>query len=77
MANSNLEIRQLKNDAGEVFVFYRYKDDKNNNFEYQVYKLVESKDVARSFGIDEFPSGRKTGLNSREMCDELFKQKTI
>lgn len=71
MANPKLEVYQISSKKN-TYLIYRYYDDKNNNFEYQTYKLVQSKSVAREFGIKDNISGRKSKLNAREMCDKLI-----
>lgn len=72
MANPKLEVFQETSEAGNTYLIYRYFDDKNNNYEYQTYKLVQTKSVARDFGISDTQNGRKMPLNSREMCDRLI-----
>lgn len=54
---------------GDTYLVYRYMDDGNNNYEYQVYKLVKSKEVARELGVSDLKDGRKTKLTTREMWD--------
>lgn len=73
MAHPKLEIYQISSDKN-TYLIHRYFDDKNNNYEYQIYKLVQSKGVAREFGIMDVMSGRKSKLNAREMCDKLLKK---
>lgn len=78
MANPKLEIFQETTQSGGTYLIYRYFDDKNNNYEYQTYKLVQSKNVAREFGILDKIENRKSKLTTREMCDKLiekFKEK--
>lgn len=74
MASPKLEIFQATSRTGNTYIIHRYFDDKNNNYEYQTYKLVQSKSVARDFGISDTKDGRKTPLNSREMCDLIFEE---
>jgi hypothetical protein len=73
MAKPKLEIYQISSDKN-TYIINRYLDDKNNNYEYQIYKLVQGKAVAREFGIKDFISGRKSKLNAREMCDKLIEK---
>lgn len=74
MANPKLEIFQETSPTGNTYLIYRSFDDKNNNYEYQTYKLVQSKSVARDFGISDTKDGRKSSLNAREMCNLLIKE---
>ena len=74
MAQVKMKIYQQTSESGNTYIIYRYYDDKNNNYEYQTYKLVQSKSVARDFEISDRKTGRKTSLNSREMCNELIKE---
>lgn len=74
MTNPKLEIFQESTQSGNTYLIYRYFDDKNNNYEYQTYKLVQSKSVARDFGISDTKDGRKNPFNSREMCDLIFEE---
>jgi hypothetical protein len=72
MPNPKLQVRQFTSNGGKTFLFYRYWDDKNNNWEYQVYELVQSMQAARDLGApDKLPS-RPSNLNTREMCDWVF-----
>jgi hypothetical protein len=73
MANPKLETYQISS-KNNTYIIYRYFDDKNNNYEYQTYKLVQSKSVAREFGIKDTISGRRSKLNAREMCDKLIQK---
>ncbi len=73
MANPKLEVYQITSDKN-TYLIHRYFDDKNNNFEYQIYKLVQSKNVAREFGIKDNVAGRNSKLNAREMCDKLIEK---
>lgn len=75
MPTPKLEVRHYKSAKGQVFMVYRYYDDKNKNFEYQVYELVQTKKAMRLLGIEEFKKGRKEPLNAREMGDDLFEKK--
>ena len=72
MAKPKLEIYQATTDKGNTYLIHRYIDDGNNNHEYQIYKLVQAKNVAREFGIKDIKAGRKEKLTSREMCDKLI-----
>jgi len=74
MAKLKYEVFQISSKKN-TYIINRYLDDKNKNYEYQIYKLVQSKTVAREFGINDFLNGRKTKLNTREMCDVLIKRK--
>ena len=73
MAKAKLEVYQIESESGKTYLIYRYFDDKNNNYEYQTYQLVQSKTVARDLGISDTRAGRKSELNAREMCDEIIK----
>ncbi len=74
MPTKNLEIRQF--DKGKsTYLFFRYKDDKNKNYEYQVYKLMAAEKAARDLGAPESISGRKSRLNTREKCAWVFAKK--
>ena len=70
--NEKVEAERVE-EIGNNFLIYRYFDDKNQNYEYQTYKLVKSKSVAREFGISDMESNRKTSLNTRDMCDKMIK----
>jgi hypothetical protein len=74
MAKAKLEVFQKKSKNGNTYLIYRYYDDKNKNYEYQTYKLVQSKSVAREMGISDLIKGRKTPLNTREMCNLLIEE---
>ena len=74
MNKNKLEIFQRTSKTNNTYMIYRYFDNKNNNYEYQIYKLVQSKPVAREFGVSETKSGRVTKLNSREMCDLMIEE---
>ncbi len=74
MGSPKLQVYQLESKTGNTYLVYRYFDDKNKNYEYQTYKLVQSKEVARDFGILDTKEGRKTPLNAREMCDLLIRE---
>ncbi len=66
-----MEIRQFES-GNKTYIFHRYKDDKNKNYEYQVYQLVNSITAAKNLGAPERIPGRESKLNSREMCDWVF-----
>lgn len=74
MAKAKLEVFQEKSESGNTYLIYRYFDDKNNNYEYQTYKLVQSKTVARDLGISDTKDNRTSPLSAREMCDEIIKK---
>ncbi len=59
MAKPKLEIYQASTEEGNTYLIHRYIDDANNNYEYQIYKLVQAKNVAREFGIKDIKPGRK------------------
>jgi hypothetical protein len=72
MPKTKLEIRQFTSSSNNTYLFYRYWDDKNKNWEYQVYELVQSMGAARDLGAPDKSDLRKTNLNTREMCDWVF-----
>lgn len=72
MANNKLQVIQANSESNQTYLIYRYYDDANNNYEYQTYKLVKSSKTAKDFGISNTKEGRKSKLNSREMCDLMF-----
>ncbi len=72
LKKSKMQVYQVVSKSKSTFLVYRYFDKKNNNFAYQIYKLVKSKSVAKEFGVSEFKEGRKTKLNTREMCDIMI-----
>ena len=65
MPTPKLFTRQYRDENGRTYIFYRYWDNHNKNYEYQVYELVEAKDVARHLGSPELN-------NSRQMCDWVW-----
>ncbi|WP_192820710.1 hypothetical protein [Rufibacter sp. LB8] len=75
MPAPKMEVRQFVSDSNNTYLIYRYKDDANNNYEYQVYQLVQGKESARYLGAPERIPGRESDLNTREMCDWIFKYK--
>ncbi len=74
MAKPKLEIYHATTEKGVTYLIHRYVDDANNNYEYQIYKLVQAKNVAREFGIKDTKAGRKEKLTTREMCDKLIEK---
>ncbi len=68
-----LQVRQFKKGKN-IYLVYRYSDDKNKNFEYQTYKLIEHTEMLDDFNIYSRKEGRKSNLNSRERCDILWEQ---
>jgi hypothetical protein len=74
--DKKLEVYQTTTDDGKkTYLIYRYWDNHNNNFEYQIYKLESNtKKVIREFGISENKLGRKSKLTTREMCDKLIEK---
>jgi hypothetical protein len=73
MAKAKLEVFQIESESGKTYLIYRYFDDKNNNYEYQTYQLVQSKKVARDLGVSDTKEDRESKLNAREMCNEIIK----
>ena len=71
--NPKLEVYQIISEQNNTYLVYRYKDDHNNNYEYQIYKLVQSRAVAREMGVSEERENGETPLNTREMCDQMIK----
>ena len=69
-----MELYQVKSKTGKTYIIFRFFDVHNNNFEYPIYKLVKSKPVAREFDIPDKIEGRKSELNTREMCDKLIQK---
>lgn len=69
-----MEIYQATSKQGENYIIFRYFDNHNNNYEYKTYKLVQSRSVAREFGVSEYKEGRPSELNTREMCDILIEK---
>ena len=72
MPTPKLFVRQYKAKDKKVYIIYRYKDDKNKNYEYQIYELVESRNAAQNLGAPKRQVGRKSELNTREMCDWVW-----
>ncbi len=70
MPTPKLFVRQY-NVNDKTYMFHRYWDDHNQNYEYQVYELVIAKKVARSFGAPDV-NGNNTDQNSRQMCDWVW-----
>ncbi len=73
MTEAKLQVYHMDSASGKTYLIYRYYDDKNKNYEYQTYQLVSSKSVARDMGVTDSKPGRKSELNSREMCEEIIK----
>jgi len=71
MAVPKLFTKQFKTDDATYMVF-RYRDDGNNNYEYQVYKLVDASNVAGQLGAPSTKPNRKSNLNTREMWDWVW-----
>ncbi len=67
MPTPKLFVRQYKASNGKIYMFHRYWDDHNNNYEYQVYELVIAKRAARNLGAED-----NDGDNSRQMCDWVW-----
>jgi hypothetical protein len=72
MPTPKLFTRQYKTKDGKVYIFFRYIDDHNNNFEYQVYELVIAKKAARSLGAPDVNEDSDAELNTRRMCDWVW-----
>jgi hypothetical protein len=72
MPTPKLFVRQYKSPDGKVYMFHRYWDNHNNNYEYQVYELVVAKKVARKLGAPDIPEGLDAQQNSRRMCDWVW-----
>jgi hypothetical protein len=73
MAKAKVEIIQATSPENNVFLIHKIEDG-NTKDGYEIYKLVKSIDVAREFGISETVPGRKTKLNTREMCDKMVQK---
>lgn len=71
MPTPKLFIKQVKTKDGKVYIFHRYRDDHNNNYEYQVYELVIAKKAARELGAPDI-NDNNTEQNSRQMCDWVW-----
>lgn len=65
MPTPKLFTKQFQDKDGRTYLFFRYWDNHNNNYEYQVYELRIAKDVSRTLGSPELN-------NSREMCDWVW-----
>lgn len=71
MPTPKLFVRQFQSADGKTYVFHRYIDDHNQNYEYQVYELVIAKQVARKLGAPD-TNQNNTEQNSRQMCDWVW-----
>lgn len=69
-----MEIFQIKSKSGSKYIIFRFYDNHNKNYEYEIYKAVKSKDAARAFGVPDNIDGRESNLNSREMCNRLIEK---
>jgi hypothetical protein len=65
MPTPKLFVRQYRTRDGKTYMFHRYWDNHNNNYEYQVYELKVAKNAARTLGAPEVG-------NSRQMCDWVW-----
>lgn len=65
MPTPKLFVRQYQDKNGNTYMIYRYWDNHNNNYEYQVYQLVQAKQIARNLDSPELN-------NTREMCDWVW-----
>lgn len=52
MKRTKLEIYSIDSEESS-YIIHRYWDNANKNYEYQIHKLVQSKEVAREFGIPD------------------------
>lgn len=64
-------VRQYKSADDKTYMVYRYWDDHNKNYEYQVYELVIAKEVARKLGAADL-NENNVEQNSRRMCDWVW-----
>jgi hypothetical protein len=71
MPTPKLFVRQFRGIDNKIYVFHRYIDDHNDNYEYQVYELVVAKKVARRLGAPD-QNEADTAQNSRQMCDWVW-----
>jgi hypothetical protein len=69
MPTQKLFVRQYRDKGGNNYLFYRYWDNHNNNYEYQVFQLVQAKNVARELGSPELS-------NTRQMSDWVWNNVT-
>ncbi len=65
MPTPKLFTKQYKDQNGRTYIFFRYWDNHNNNYEYQVYELKEAKGITRNLGSPELS-------NSRQMCNWVW-----
>ncbi len=72
MPTPKLFTRQYKTEGGKIYMFFRYFDDHNNNYEYQVYELVIAKKAARTLGALDINEDSDAELNTRRMCDWVW-----
>ena len=68
------EVYQTTSQSNKTYIIHRYYDDKNSNYEYQIYELVNSKAAANECGISDIKEGRAAQLNTREVCELLIKK---
>lgn len=68
------EVYQTTSQSNKTYIIHRYYDDKNANYEYQIYELVNSMAAAKECGISDKREGRVAPLNTREVCDLLIKK---
>ena len=68
------EVYQTTSKSNKTYIIHRYYDDKNANYEYQIYELVNSMAAAKECGISDIKEGRVATLNTREVCDLLIKK---
>lgn len=68
------EVYQTTSKSNKTYIIHRYYDDKNANYEYQIYELVNSMAAAKECGITDIKEGRDAKLNTREVCDLLIKK---
>ncbi len=68
------EVYQTTSQSNKTYIIHRYYDDKNANYEYQIYELVNSMAAPKECGITDIKEGRAAKLNTREVCDLLIKK---
>lgn len=71
MPTPKLFFKQLSSESDNNYLFLKYWDNKNNNWEYQVYQLAMAKPVCREFGAPELNESGGYN-NSRVMCDWVW-----
>ena len=69
MPTPKLFTRQYRDNDGKTYLVFRYWDNHLNNYEYQVYKLVTAKDVARKLLAKKNNLTVPKGANTRQMWD--------